>query len=406
MSVVVGTAEAPPAVRVAPKITSGTLMIHLLGRCNLECAHCYMDGSPSRTERLEIAHVLGAIAESEALGVTSLFLTGGEALLYRELDTALEACSHVPGLRVTVCTNGMLVKERHAARFSDLDVDVNVSVDGDPEFHDRFRRRQGAFRATEKGVRTLVEAGVAVAIVTTITRANRESLARTVGWAAEVGANRVLVLPLLKLGRAVEIADQCLGAAEMDEMLLQLSDLANAYRPAGLACRLNGVATRRFLMAHPCGAYVCNGAQCHRGVSKELKKLVVREDGTVLPEMTNISRRFAIGNIRDAPLTALVRRYLDQDYARFDALCRATYNEVLPGWNSTIVPWDEIVAARSHTWDPDARLAVDDSACHACAQERVPHLIHTPNPRERGICGDRHDCAASGDHRAAEGSWS
>jgi MoaA/NifB/PqqE/SkfB family radical SAM enzyme len=218
-------------------------------------------------------------------------------------------------------------------------------------------------------VRTLVEAGVVVAIVTTITRANRESLGRTVGWAADVGANRVLVLPLLKLGRAVEIADHCLGDAEMDEMLLQLSDLANAYRPAGLTCRLNGVATRRFLLAHPCGAYVCNGAQCHRGVSKELKKLVIREDGTALPEMTNISRRFAMGNIREAPLTMLVQRYLDEGYARFDALCRATYSEVLPRWKSTIVPWDEIVAARSHTWDPGDRLATGDIACHACAQE-------------------------------------
>jgi Fe-coproporphyrin III synthase len=369
MSGVATTAGAGPAARVAPKVASGTLMIHLLGRCNLECAHCYMEGSPSRSERLEIGQVLGAISECEALGVTSLFLTGGESLLYRELDTALEACSEVPGLRVTVCTNGMLVKERDAARFSDLGVDVNVSVDGDPEFHDGFRRRKGAFRATEKGVRVLVEAGVAVAIVTTITRANRESLARTVGWAAEVGANRVLVLPLLKLGRAVEIADQCLGATEMDQMLLQLSDLANAYRPTGLACRLNGVATRRFLMAHPCGAYVCNGAQCHRGVSKELKKLVVREDGTVLPEMTNISRRFAMGNIRDAPLAMLVQRYLEQGHARFDALCRATYNEVLPQWNSTIVPWDEIVASRSHTWHPEAGLPTDDIACHACAQE-------------------------------------
>jgi MoaA/NifB/PqqE/SkfB family radical SAM enzyme len=144
MSGAVGTLEAGPAVAVAPKVASGTL-IHLLGRCNLECAHCYMDGSPSRSERIEIEQVLGAISECQALGVTSLFLTGGESLLYRELDTALEACSLVPGLRVTVCTNGMLVKERHATTFRDLGVDVNVSVDGDPEFHDGFRRRRARF---------------------------------------------------------------------------------------------------------------------------------------------------------------------------------------------------------------------------------------------------------------------
>jgi Fe-coproporphyrin III synthase len=136
----------------------------------------------------------------------------------------------------------------------------------------------------------------------------------------------------------------------MDLMLLELSDLGNTYRSAGLTCRLNGVATRHFLTQHPCGAYVCNGKSCHRGVSKELKKIVIRESGTVLPEMTNISSRFALGNIMDPgqSLTEMVANYLENDYDRFDQLCRTTYEEVLPTWTSTIVPWDEIIAARSH----------------------------------------------------------
>ncbi|MGO9976884.1 MAG: hypothetical protein ACLP01_29615 [Solirubrobacteraceae bacterium] len=156
----------------------------------------------------------------------------------------------------------------------------------------------------------------------------------------------------------------------MDLMLLTLSDLSNTYREQGLTCRLNGVSTRRFLKAHPCGAYVCNGVGCHRGVAKELKKLVVREDGTVLPEMTNLNHAFAMGNIRDAPLTALIAEYLEHGYDRFDHLCRTAHTEVLPNWRSTIVPWDEIVAARSHSWSPRAGTAGDDPeviGCQSCA---------------------------------------
>jgi hypothetical protein len=33
-----------------PKVASGTLMLHLLGRCNLSCVHCYMEGGPTREE--------------------------------------------------------------------------------------------------------------------------------------------------------------------------------------------------------------------------------------------------------------------------------------------------------------------------------------------------------------------
>jgi MoaA/NifB/PqqE/SkfB family radical SAM enzyme len=146
-------------------LTSGTLMLHLLGRCNLKCMHCYMEGAPSQREELPLPLVLAAISDCTRLGVTNLYLTGGEALLYRGLFPTLEACAGIPGLSVTLCTNGMLVKAGHAAPLRDLGIDVNVSVDGEEGFHDHFRRRRGAFRATEAGIRTLVEARVPVAIV-------------------------------------------------------------------------------------------------------------------------------------------------------------------------------------------------------------------------------------------------
>src|SRR5262249_47621393 len=153
-------------------------------------------------------------------------------------------------------------------------------------FHDHFRRMPGAFRATEKGIRALVEAGVPLTIVTTISQANLPSLSALVEWAARAGASKFRVQPLLKLGRGAELSDQRLTTEQMDRLLLELSDLANRYKPQGLTCSLIGV-SRNFIRAHPCGAYVCNGAGCHRRVAREIKKLVVREDGTVLPEITN-----------------------------------------------------------------------------------------------------------------------
>ena len=110
---------------------SGTLMLHLLGRCNLTCQHCYMDGSPTRKEELPLPLVMAAVADCPRLAIGALYLTGGEPLLYRGLDDVLGAAAEVPGLAVTLCTNGMLIKPRHAARLGEIGAKVNVSIDGD-----------------------------------------------------------------------------------------------------------------------------------------------------------------------------------------------------------------------------------------------------------------------------------
>jgi MoaA/NifB/PqqE/SkfB family radical SAM enzyme len=338
---------------------SATLMLHLLGRCNLTCRHCYMEGGPTREERLPVNLVVRAVSECSQLGIGALYLTGGEPLLYRELEEVLKTAAPVR-MQVTVCTNGTLLTERHAALLSETHARVNISVDGDPVFHDYFRNSSGAFRNTEKGIRTVVEAGIPLTIISSISQANLHLLPFLAERAARAGAVQFRVQPLLKLGRGLEILDQCLTNNQMSQLLLQLSDLANTYRAVGMACSLVGV-SRQFLLAHPCGAYVCNGTGCHRRVAKEIKKLIVREDGTVLPEITNLNQRFALGRIEDGSLTELVARYFDSGYDRFDYLCRKTYEEVVATWKSAVVPWDQIVAERSHLWG--TRSAVPISSC-------------------------------------------
>jgi MoaA/NifB/PqqE/SkfB family radical SAM enzyme len=343
-------------------------MLHLLGRCNLKCHHCYMEGAPSRREQLPLERVIAAIEESETLGIGTLYLTGGEPTLYRGLPSVLRAASRVSGLQTTLCTNATLITDRLVALFKENDVRLSVSIDGDEPFHDYFRALKGAFRAADKGVRAVARAGLSITVVVTVSQANRHLVPRVAEWSADVGASKLLVQPLLKLGRGIQIADQRLTSVQLNELILQLSDLANMYRAVGLDCALIGK-SRRFLMAHPCGAYVCNGTGCHRGVTKEIKKVVVREDGTVLPEVTNLSHEFALGNISDGPLSGLVARYFETGYDKFDRLCRKAYAEVLPTWQDAFVPWDQIVAERSYNWRDDAESDASNLSCGTCSSD-------------------------------------
>ncbi len=342
------------------------LMLHLLGRCNLECAHCYMEGSPRRRERLALNTVLQAIAECRALGVGSISLTGGEPLLYPDLDRVLEAAATLPDVKTTLCTNGTLLTKRRAARYRELGLRVNISIDGRPQFHDAFRKSPGAFAASEDGVRAAVEFGIPVTIISTISHDNLDAVEFLVDWAAGLGVDHFFAQPLLDLGRGRQIADRCLTFHEMNRLIMRLSDLANRPQYRHLRCQMIG-AKKKFLLEHPCGAFVRKGVQCHRGVSKEIRKLVVREDGTVLPEVPNLSPRFSLGNIQDGPLSTLIERYFENGFDEFERLCRVTYSNVLPKWDCVIVPWEQMLSESSESWISDESHEAPVRECASCA---------------------------------------
>jgi Fe-coproporphyrin III synthase len=328
----------------------GVLLIHLLDQCNLLCQHCYMDASPKRHTRLPLELALSSLKDVEKLGIETIYLSGGEPFLYPQLPEVLATAAQQSRLNVYIATNGTLIGPDEAELLKGYGVNVQVSIDGPQAFHDSFRGVKGAFSRASRGIEALVEAGVPVTIVVTICRNNRKVLPWLSSWAEKMGVDQISVSPLLQLGRGAKIHYKKLSEEELSDLFLQLSDLGNIYRSRGLrfslACR-----TRHFLLAHPCAAYVCNGLNCHRKVVKEIKKLVIRENGTVLPEIPTLDDRFALGKLQDGTLAELVTRYFEDGYAKFDLLCRTIYDEILPNWTSPIVPWDEIISERSVDFD-------------------------------------------------------
>ncbi|MDX2150030.1 MAG: radical SAM protein [Bryobacteraceae bacterium] len=328
---------------------SGVLHIHLLDRCNLRCDHCYMEAAADREQSLPLDTVRGCLAETEALGIRTVFLSGGEPFLYPQFDSVLEAVTG-RSFHAVLCTNGTRIGAPAATAVRLSGASVQVSIDGDEGYHDAFRGMKGAFLRTEQGVHELVRAGVEVSLVTTVCRDNLTMLPWIARWAAGVGIARLSVQPLQALGRGAAIAERRLTEDEVCGLYLSLSDLAVAYRDRGLRFSL-AYRPKEYLLEHPCAAYVCNGERCHRGVKKEIKTLIVREDGTVLPEVPTLDPRFALGNVRQGTLVELVQNYFRYRYADFHELCRTAFFETVPAWHSPIVPWDEILSARSWTFE-------------------------------------------------------
>lgn len=345
-------------LQVIPAPESGVLVVHLLGRCNLHCQHCYTDSTPWRETMLPIDVVLRSLDDAKYLGVRRVHLTGGEPFLYADLPAVLSYAAEARPFHLAVSTNGTLVGRAEANRLKASHTAAQVSIDGDEAYHDSFRGLAGAFRAATKGIQELVAAGVPVTVVATICQNNLASLPWLAGWAADLGAECLSVQPLQEVGRGAKIAQKQLSQQQICELFMQVSDLGHAYRPRGFRFQL-AYRSRSYMQEHPCAAYVCNGARCHRGVTKEIKTLVVKEDGTVLPEVATLNPRFALGNAREAPLHELVKRYFGSGYEDFRGLCQAVYSDVIRSSDSPIVPWDEILSERSWTYSAHRAPACD-----------------------------------------------
>ena len=153
-------------------------IVKVHSRCDLSCDYCYMyemaDHSwRDRPRRManEIAECtasrIGEHARAHGLKNIVLVLHGGEPLLAGpELISYLVTATRKaagPGVRVDVRiqTNAVGLDDAYLELFSELDVHVGVSLDGDAEAHDRHRRfasGRGSYAAVSASLRCLQQA--------------------------------------------------------------------------------------------------------------------------------------------------------------------------------------------------------------------------------------------------------
>jgi hypothetical protein len=76
--------------------------------------------------------------------------------------------------------------------------------------------------------------------------------------------------------------------------------------------------------------------------------IVIEADGTVVPLQYGFGRRYALGNIKEEPMSALSRRWQADGYERFLALCREAHDQYVTGPQSfQYFNWYEAITAMS-----------------------------------------------------------
>jgi pyruvate-formate lyase-activating enzyme len=138
--------------------------------CNLQCDYCCVRSSPKVPRReLGLARVQRIAREAAGLGVSEIFVTGGEPFLLADIGEILLACA--AAAPTTVLTNGMLLAGRRLEALRSLSTDrvtLQISLDSPtPERHDRHRGK-GTWARAWRGVERARLEGFRVRLAATV----------------------------------------------------------------------------------------------------------------------------------------------------------------------------------------------------------------------------------------------
>jgi len=150
---------------------------NLIRRCNLTCKHCYsISADTDFPGELSTDEVMAVMADLRSFGVPVLILSGGEPLLRSDIF-AISRRAKEMGFYVGLSSNGTLIDEHNVGDIAAAGYDyVGISLDGIGATHDAFRRKEGAFDASLKGVHLCQDAGVKVGLRFTLTMDNAHEL--------------------------------------------------------------------------------------------------------------------------------------------------------------------------------------------------------------------------------------
>jgi molybdenum cofactor biosynthesis enzyme MoaA len=273
--------------------------VHPTRTCNLACAHCYSESSPGVRGSLGADVLLDSLARLRREGYENVSISGGEPLVYRELDR-LAAGARDQGYHVHLITNGILLNEQRLATLRPHVDLIGVSLDGSEDTHNAVRGRPDAFRNAMRALRVLSDAGMPFGIVFGV---SAQSL-RDVPWAFEqardLGASLLHLRPLAPEGRAKTLADDWTLTQEDCARLIILTELLRGVGPDGPRVQVD-------LMAHDDLAVARTQFELLSSVpnvntlSDAVNPLVIDDQGRWLPFVYGMDTRYAIDHTVAAP---------------------------------------------------------------------------------------------------------
>jgi AdoMet-dependent heme synthase len=203
-----------------------SVQLDLTYRCNERCIHCYLDHDDHG--EMTTAEIKDLLDQMAAAGVFYLTISGGEILMRRDFFEILEHARERT-FCVKLKTNGVLIREKEAARLRELGVEtIQISIYSHrPEVHDAITKMPGSLRQSLDAVRFLRAEGLTVTLANVLMVQNAQDYQSVKALAAELDAKYTIdptITPMMDGDRSIlslNVDQNALRAVFRDEALIE-----------------------------------------------------------------------------------------------------------------------------------------------------------------------------------------
>lgn len=195
-----------------------TLIAELTYRCPLRCAYCSNPVDRSHHEgTLETAVWERVLTEAEMLGVVQVHFTGGEPLLFHDLERLVRRARALD-LYTNLITSGLPYDANCLGRLRDAGLDhVQLSFQGAHADDAVAIAKVAAFATKERAAATIKELGFAFTVNVVVHRHNIDDIDAIVALGERLGADRLELANAQYLGWALENRASLLPSREQIE---------------------------------------------------------------------------------------------------------------------------------------------------------------------------------------------
>ena len=146
-------------------------------QCNFTCEHCSIEPFQTTKTQREIKEgwnvdkVRSLSRQADELGLFRFVITGGEPLIFKDLDQLIEAIDPKKHY-INIDTNGWFLDYEKARHLKDIGVDrIQLSIDSlDGKGHDDFRQKKGSHERCLRAIDAISDAGLQIFVQTVVTK--------------------------------------------------------------------------------------------------------------------------------------------------------------------------------------------------------------------------------------------
>jgi len=182
---------------------SSNLFFHILTRCNLRCAHCYINSQQHGETTLDLGTIESWLKLfAHKARQTNLILLGGEPTLHPDLSRVVKGAKASGFKSITIDTNGYLF-HNILDKITPDEVDyISFSLDGATSHTNDAIRGNGCYDTVLSGVERARNRGFSCSMIYTVSEKNIHELEQMPDLVKSLGISRFFIQVIGMRGKA------------------------------------------------------------------------------------------------------------------------------------------------------------------------------------------------------------